>query len=371
MSEIHGAHGIIFAYSASPNLGELVRDRTGASIPFGGRYRVIDFSLSSMMNAGIYDVGVIMQRDYQSLLDHLGSGKSWDMSRKTGGLRILPPFGLPEYHKGNYTGTIEALNAVYTYIHSIKQENIVLLLGTLCANVDISAALHTHNASGAEITAIVTDRNISNSHYRYVTDDNGFVSRTVYSGEGEGLTALEGYIICKSTLVRMLDSCRKANQYRFHNDALAGFLRDGGRMNVYIHREYCTFIRSVEDYFNASADMLNAENRKELFTSDRPVRTRNVEGVSTYYGEKAYSKNSLVSDNCIIEGTVENCILSSGVRIGKGARLNNCIVMRGTEIGENVELNYVIADKNTTFAPGITLTGSPRLPIVVPKGATI
>jgi ADP-glucose pyrophosphorylase len=120
-------HGIIFAYSAAPEMGELVRTRTSSSLPFCGRYRLIDFALSSMQNAGIRDVGVIMQRDYQSLLDHLGSGKDWDMSRRRGGLRMLPPFGLPEYHTGEYIGTIEALNAVSTYIHDIPHDHHMLL----------------------------------------------------------------------------------------------------------------------------------------------------------------------------------------------------------------------------------------------------
>ena len=124
-------HGLIFAYYTDPNLRELVSVRTAASLPFCGRYRLIDFSLSAMRNAGIVDVGVIMQRDYQSLLDHVGSGKPWDLDRKSGGLRILPPFGLPEYHKGNYAGTMEALNAVGEYIRDIPQKYVVLMLGDL------------------------------------------------------------------------------------------------------------------------------------------------------------------------------------------------------------------------------------------------
>ena len=114
-------HGIIFAYSAAPEMGELVRERTSASVPFCARYRLIDFSLSSLRNAGIRNAGVIMQRDYQSLMDHCASGKAWDMTRKNGGLKLLPPFGLPEYHSGDYVGTMEALNAVSTYIEDIKE----------------------------------------------------------------------------------------------------------------------------------------------------------------------------------------------------------------------------------------------------------
>ena len=129
-------HGIIFAYSAAPELRELVTHRTAASMPIFGRYRVIDFALSSLMNAGIHDVGVIMQRDYQSLMDHVRSGKSWDMSRKDGGIRLLPPFGMPGYHSGNYFGTMEALNGVGDYIRDIPQKTVVLLLGSMCMIVN-------------------------------------------------------------------------------------------------------------------------------------------------------------------------------------------------------------------------------------------
>jgi len=129
--------GIIFAYKSYPELRELVAERTAASLPICSRYRLIDFSLSSLRNAGIVDVGVIMQRDYQSLLDHLGSGKPWDMSRRTGGLRMLPPFGLPAHHRGDYSGTIEALNAVSSYIEEIPKKYIVLMIGNLCANINL------------------------------------------------------------------------------------------------------------------------------------------------------------------------------------------------------------------------------------------
>ena len=142
--------GIIFAYKSYPELRELVAERTAASLPICSRYRLIDFSLSSLRNAGIVDVGVIMQRDYQSLLDHLGSGKPWDMSRRTGGLRMLPPFGLPAHHRGDYSGTIEALNAVSSYIEEIPKKYIVLMIGNLCAN-QVPSKVFEYIATGKPI----------------------------------------------------------------------------------------------------------------------------------------------------------------------------------------------------------------------------
>lgn len=366
-------HGIIFAYSAAPALRELVGARTAASLPFCGRYRLIDFALSSMRNAGILDVGVIMQRDYQSLLDHIGSGKAWDMSRRVGGLRMLPPFGLPEYHTGNYTGTIEALNAVSTYIRDIPQKYLVLLLGNLCANIDLLQPMRQHRRSGAEITAICADHTPAQSHHRYVVGDDGFVKQILFdrTGEGEGLPSLEGYIINKDTLLRMMDECKARNLYSFHKSAVAEFLAEGGKMDTYVHPGYAVAIRNVEAYYKASMDMLKTEYRRQIFPADRPVRTKVHEEVSTYYGEKAISRNSLVADNCMIEGSIENCIIFSGARIEKGAKLRNCIVMRGGIVGENAQLDCVIADKFCSFSSGTVLTGNAKLPVVVPKGVSI
>jgi len=366
-------HGIIFAYSAAPELRELVGVRTAASLPFCGRYRLIDFALSSMRNAGILDVGVIMQRDYQSLLDHIGSGKAWDMSRRNGGLRMLPPFGLPEYHRGNYAGTIEALNAVASYIQDIPQKYLVLLLGNLCANIDLTEVMKQHKRSGAEITAICADHTPAQSHHRYVVGEDGFVTQVYFdrTDDGEGLPSLEGYIVNKDVLLKMMDDCRAKNLYRFHKDAVAAFLAEGGRMDTYVHHGYAVAIRSVEAYYKASMDMLKPENRRQIFPAGRPVRTKTHEEVSTYYGETAVSRNSLVADNCMIEGSLENCIVFSGARVERGAKLRNCIIMRGGIVGEGASLDCVIADKYCSFSAGTVLTGNAKLPMVVPKDSRI
>lgn len=366
-------HGIIYAYGASPELGELVKSRIASSMPFCGRYRLIDFALSSMQNAGIFNVGVIMQRDYQSLLDHLGSGKDWDMDRRIGGLKMLPPFGLPEYHKGNYTGTIEALNAVSTYIRDIKEKYIVMMHGNLAANLDLNDIIREHKKSGAEITAICTDITPEYKHHRYVVDADGFARKMVFNQTeaGEGVASLEAYVISKELLLNMMSSCAAANRYHFHRDAISAYLASGGKVNVYMHKGFARRIMSTESYFKTSMDMLDKNVRAELFPADRPVRSKSEEAVSTYYGEGAVSKNSLVADGCIIEGELSNCIVFAEARIEKGAKLSNCIIMRGTTVGEGVTLSSIIADKNCEIAPFQTLAGSAKLPLVIPKNSKI
>lgn len=371
MSEFHG---IVFAYSSTPELGNLVRTRTCASLPFCGRYRLIDFALSSMRNAGIYNVGVIMQRDYQSLLDHLGSGKDWDMSRRHGGLRMLPPFGLPEYHTGAYSGTVEALNAVSTYVRNIKEKYVVLMHGNLAANLDLEDICRRHEKSGAGITAVCTREPLDYIHHCFIPGADGFAERMLFDrtgAGGEGFASLEAYVISKELLVELMDKCRANNRRHFHRDAVGDYLSSGGKTAIYIHEGYGKRIMSTEAYFRASMDMLCGDKRAALFPTDRPVRAKSHEDVSTYYGENARSVNSLVADGCIIEGEVENCIISSGCRVEKGAKLRDCIIMRGCVIGEGVSLSCVIADKYTEVTPGQALAGSERLPLVIPKHSKI
>ena len=171
---------------------------------------------------------------------------------------------------------------------------------------------------------------------------------------------MECYIVRKSVLLEMMDMCRARGLYRFHEDAINAFLADGGKMSVYLHEGYAATIRTVDAYYKASMDMLCRENRRMLFPANRPVRTKNHEEVSTYYGENALCKNSLVADNCIVEGDVEDCIVFSGARIAPGAKLRRCIVMRGCVIGEGAQLESVIADKYSKFSAGTVLVGSPK-----------
>ena len=366
-------HGIVFAYKSYPELRELVQRRTAASLPICGRYRLIDFSLASLRNANILDVGVIMQRDYHSLLDHVGSGKPWDMSRRQGGLSLLPPFGLPTYHQGDYSGTIEALNAVISYIKEIPQKYIVLMLGNLCANINLKEVCRMHDHSDAEITAICANYVPDVTHHRYIVGDDGYVMQVLFDreGSGEGIPSLECYVINKDTLLRLMDRCKALDMHRFHQDAISMFLREGGKMRTYVHRTYARIIKNVDGYYAANMDMLNSVNRAALFPPTRPVRTKNAEGVSTYYGPDSFSKNCLVADNCIIEGSVENCVIFPGVHVEKDAVVRNSILLKDTVVGENCELNYIIADKSVTFSPSLTLTGSPKLPVVVPKEASL
>ena len=367
-------HGIIYTLSSEPALRELVEHRNSASIPFGGRYRLIDFALSAMVNAGVRDVGVIMEKDYQSLLDHLSNGADWGLARRTGGLRLLPPFGLREAHSGNFNGCMEALRSVSSYIRDIPQENIVLCAADWVGNIDLGKAVDVHMQTGADITAVCSEGYGPFAHHRLVPDGDGYARKLLFSegGPGPGLFSREIYILKRDFLLELMDFCSDMSHNHFHRDALAHYLAEGGKIAVYEHNQYARRITSVRDYYDASLELFQPKMMAELFPEDGlPIRTKERAEASTYYGEQAKVRGSLVADGCYIEGELENCILFRGVRVAKGAKLKNCIIMQDTVIQADAQLNSVIADKDCVITEGTLLSGTNTLPIVVPKGETV
>ena len=370
---MNNVHGIVYAYHSFSDLGELGQHRTGASLPFCGRYRLIDFALSSMTHAGIHDVGVIMQRGYQSLMDHIGTGRSWNMSRQLAGLRQLTPYGLSDSRIGTYEGTMEALSNVRSYLESIKQEYVLITRGDLCASIDMEALIEQHITSGCDITAACSDYVPATVHHRFIVGDDGHAEQLLcrQTDGSRGVTALETYITSKKRLLQLVDWCAENRRVHFHRDAMMHLLDEGWSVGIYMHVGYARHIVSIADYYDGNMDMLESENRASLFLPDRDVLTRSRSDVSTYYGDKAHVTNSIVADGCIIEGSVENCVLFRGVKVGADCHLKNCIILDDTVIGPQTELSYVISDKGSEIDSLVTLHGNRKLPIVIPKASRI
>ena len=326
-------HGIIFAYLSNPDLRELTQPRNTCSIPYGGRYRVIDFMLSNMVNAGVSDVGLIVHANYQSLLDHVGSGKDWDLSRKHGGLRILPPFGYSGRREGVYRGRMDALAGVRSYLQYIRQDYVVLAGGGL--------------AAGGRITDVL-----------------------VHPPIAQGCESLEVYILSKQLLLSLVDHCAAHNIPSFSTGVLQAM---AGQLKIcpYVFDGYAARLQSVAGYFARSMELLNPEVRTDLFAPGRPVRTKDRSDPSTYYGPGSRAVNSLVADGCIIEGEVENSILFRGVRVEKGAKVSGCVLMQGTAVQAGAVLKYAITDKNVRVNPGRMLMGHNTYPLSIAKNEIV
>ena len=372
---MNNLHGIIFAHDSDPTLRELTQHRNGSSIPYGGRYRIIDFMLSNMVNAGIIDVGLVVHDSYQSLLDHIGSGKDWDISRKRGGLRILPPFSYADKKgRATYRGRMDALYGVYSYLQNIRQDYVVLAGGNLIVNLPLGDVFDAHLNSGADITAVCTNKPTSDpkdcTYFTIDGKENRITDVAVRPQNAGTCESLDIFILSKSLLLSLVDRCAAHNVSSFGEGVLQPMV-DTLKIVPFLFDGYMARVQSVAGYFERSMELLDPAVRADLFRIDRPIRTKDQSNPSTFYGEDASSTNSLISDGCIIEGTVENSILSRGVRVRKGARVVNCILMQSTEVMEDAILQYVITDKNVTIEPGRMLMGHGNYPIAVEKNAVV
>jgi glucose-1-phosphate adenylyltransferase len=330
--------------------------------------------LSNYVNAGITDVGVIVHESYQSLMDHLGSGKDWDLSRKHGGLRILPPFGYAERGHGDYRGGMDALVGVSDYLESIRQDYVIMGWGDMAVNLPIAEVYAQHIATGADITVVCTPTLTGAPRFsEYIdVDDSGRVTDLSIhpSAADKSLESLEIYILSKQLLMELVDYASAHDIPNFGRGILQPNL-EALKLIPYIHKGYVGRFQSVGDYYQRSLDLLDPAVRADLFNYDRPIRTKDRSNPSTYYGPDSVCSRSLVADGCHIEGEVTNSILSRGVTIEPGAKVSNCVLMKGTVVKAGASLAYVIADKNVTITGDRILMGHSTYPLAIAKDSVV
>ena len=368
-------HGIIFSYEKRSGLRELTEARMPASVPFAGRYRLVDFILSSMVNAGVTDVGVVLQGNYQSLLDHLGSGKDWDLSRKHGGLRLLPAFADDNVVGGvrEYRGKMEALAGVRSYLQEIRQKHVVLADSDLIINIPLQDVYQSHIASGADITAVCTSDTDSDADVTFFRlDESGRVKETLFPLRDRAgcHRSLEIYILSKDLLLNLVDECLSHDQFSFRGAVLQA-KADQLRIQSYVWDGYAAQIRSVKEYYERSLELLNPSIRREVFAPGRPIHTKERNDASTYVDPAGVCCNCLVADGCTIEGTVENSILFRGVSVAKGAEVKDCILMQDATISRDAVLQHVICDKDVVVMDSRTLMGHGNYPMTIAKGSKV
>ncbi len=366
--------GIIFANMHENTVSELTRERTMGSVMFGGRYRLIDFTLSNMSNSGIDEVGVITKSNYQSLLDHLGSGREWDLARKNGGLHLLPPFS--NTSNGMYRGRLEALYGIWDFMKVSDADYVIMSDCDVVATMDYNPALEQHIATGADITVIYAQEKLTLESAAHSTvlgiDTEGRVNnvyiRPAISGECD--ISLNQYILSKEFLKNLVADAKAKGVYSFEESILQGKCREFKIMG-YKHEGYFSKITSIKSYYDANMALLNSDNRNRLFPESAPVYTKIKDNPPAKFAIGAKVKNSLIADGCIIEGTVENSILFRGAKVGKGSVVKDSIIMQDSVIGKNCHVSCIITDKIVNISDQKILTGSANYPIYIGKGAQI
>ncbi len=373
------ALGIIFPNTYDTLVPELVSERLMASIPFAGRYRMVDFILSSMVNSGIGNISLVVRKNYHSLMDHLGSGREWDLTRKNGGLNIVPPFAQKNIKV--YTGRVEALASVLTFLKSQKEKYVVMSDTNIAVNFDFKAFMDAHISSGADVTVAYSQSDVPasarkrediNSDMYYTLDikDGRVVNLDINSkAAGPQNFSMNIYIMDRELLISQINTAYLHGHSFFERDILSPQL-DKLNVQAYRYDGYLARICDLKSYFDENMKLLDEENLDALFSGDSIYTKIRDDNPTRYIGE-AKVKNVVCADGCVIEGEAENCILFRGVKIGKGAKVKNCVLMQDTVVAEGANLEYIISDKNVTCTAGKELKGSDSFPVYVAKHQTV
>lgn len=372
--------GIIFSNLNNRTLSRLTINRTVAAIPFACRYRLIDFALSNMVNANISNINVVANYNYRSLIEHIGSGKDWDLARRAGGISCISPYQTA--YSGNvkvYSNHLEALRSMSSYISDIKEDYVILSDCDFIANIDVKSAIESHTKSGAEITFITAkcthDFTSKVPRLMFKTDQNGVIREAVLGSKyQEGFPELHTQMFIMSThhLQLLLGEAEAHNYESLTNDII---LKNAskGRYRTVRHDGYYAVISSFSDYFRHSIGLTSDRAAFEslLGRNDRLIYTKVHNSAPVVYSEGANVKNAMIADDCVIEGTVENCILFRGVKIGRGSVVKNSILFGGTVVGDGCSLNCVVADKNVYVSDSCKLSGHDTLPFYIAKNRRV
>lgn len=361
--------GVIFANDGDAVLSDVTGVRSVASVPFGGGYRLVDFTLSNLVNAGVAKVGVLTNNNYQSLMDHIGSGKPWDLSRKNEGLYLLPPFNQEAVDNFN-AGSVGALKNISQFLEKSKEEYVFLSGCTYVANLDLASVFAYHDEKKADVTLLTRKGRIPRlSHVPVLESDaEGRVQKIRIADEAdeEGEYALKAILIRKSLLQRLVREAFSKGGTSLGRDILVRYAENLAVYSCPV-TAFCPVIDSLKAFFDANFALLQPENYDALFRTDRPVYTKVYEDMPVVYGLGSDVKNSLIADGCIVDGQVENSIIFRECRIEKDAVVKNSVLMPRTLIGGGASVNYCITDKAASVRPGRTLSGADSFPVYIGK----
>ena len=365
--------GIIFANAHDETIERLTRKRSIASVPFGGRYRLIDFCLSNLVNAGVSNVGIITKEKYRSLMDHLGSGMHWDLDRKSGGIRILPPFNVSRVRL--YQNHVEALYGAMDFMVRCNAKHIVVYDARAVANINISEVVKMHADSQADITVVCRrGLKITNSDNTMALDINK-EGRVVLTGFPDTIGAddcrsMGIYVFNREKLIEIVKNSYETGGDTINDDIISANL-DTLKVMAYEHKGYAAIMDCPKAYRRANFELLDSNVRKDLFNRERPIYTKTRDDMPTRYGTQSKVTNSLVAEGCVIEGTVKNSVLFRGVKVEKGAVVENCILMQGVSVKENATLDNVVSDKNAVVSAGMVIKGTEDQAFFIEKNQTL
>lgn len=361
--------GLVTANFTTDSLGPLVEHRPVASVPFGGRYRLLDFALSNMVNARIQTVGLITPYYYRSIIDHVGAGKEWGLDRKSGGLYVLP---------GTVYGFREAQGRFLfrDFLHNLSffrqgdGDYVLISSGALVCNIDYQPMIARHEQAGGGVTLLCRHSKPGESHPGYYIsfDETNQVSDITFGRGGDNLF-LNSFIIDRTLLLKLARDFENMGHSDFME--ILRFSLGNIRVNTYFFDGYVAFMNGIADYMSSSMDLQSRAVRRDLFDPDRMIKTKIHDAPPALYAEGSNVRSSLVASGSVIEGSVENSIIFRSVRVEPGAVVKNSVIMEKCVIKAGAQLENVICDKYATVSAGIKIQGTESNPCVLPKGGVI
>lgn len=368
--------GLINLNEREQYLKDLTYDRTLGAVHFGGRYRIIDFILSNLVNSGIRNVGLYPQTRFRSLMDHLRSGKEWDLDRKKDGLYILPPPYTPDAQK-MYYGDLDKIYAHRDYLYNSDQEEIVMCGTGMVCNIDFKEVIAYHREMKADVTMVYTRVAAGRKDeipygIRLATDRNERVVTLEVEPEETNLdkVGMEMYVLSKPLLFQIMNSCMSRGEYDFLK---AGLVKNLHSLNIrgYYFDGYVGRINSISNYYYHNLDLLYPAIWHELFYQNGPIYTKVKDEAPTKYFKGAWVNNSLIASGCRIRGNVENSLLFRRVEIEEGATVKNSIVLPRSTVREGAKIENVVLDKNVQISKGKVMKGEQTYPIVIGRKSVI
>lgn len=372
------AAGIIFSSLNDHNLSRLTSDRAVAAIPFACRYRLVDFCLSNLVNSNISNINIVANYNYRSLIEHIGSGKDWDLARRSHGINVISPYQSAKSSSLKIFSTrLEALKNMKSYIDEFTEEFVVLMDSDHVININVAEVIEEHAKTNANITIVtkrIDETYVSKTPRLMISSDNGNITDLAMSDsylDTNPELSLNMYVVRTTYLRKIIEEAEAYNL-----NSLTEYMQKGYKhikCRAYTYEGYVASVSSFLDYYTCSMQLVNDKKAAEslLWKKDAPIFTRVHNSAPTFYGKDAKVENSMLADDCIIEGTVINSVLFRGVKVEKGAVVKNSVLFHGTTVCKGATVNCIVTDKDVTVTDGVTLSGNDNMPFYVQKSKKV
>jgi glucose-1-phosphate adenylyltransferase len=343
---------LVLAGGEGERLSILSHVRAKPGVPFGGKYRIIDFALSNAVNSGLTDVAVLTQYAPRSLIDHIGVGRPWDLDRSRGGVTLLQPYLRRGRTREWYQGTADAVLQNVEFIADRNPDLVLILAGDHIYKMDYRPFIEHHRASRADLTVAVREVPIEEAHRFGIleTGSDEIVTRFVEKPPNPttNLVSMGVYVFSWPALREALSPDR----LDFGRDILPAMVDEGRRVAAYHFGGYWEDVGTIESYWRTSLDLLSEDAGINLNDRGWLIYTKSEERAPAWVGPQAQIHSSMISHGCVIEGTVEHSVLSPGVWVAKGAVVRDSIVMFDTFVGDGAVVDRSIIDKACVIGHG-------------------